>query len=173
MPSRRGGSMRGPMNLRRLLLIAAVLVAVYFGVGAILRAFASDETKIRRLFADEAAAFNDCAALSVLSHFAPTWRDETSGVTWQTLRSGLLWVFQNRRDPPSKRFRYRLEVGEYDVEVQGEQASATVPLVLHEGLDAGEKVIWELSVTAELGKHDGEWRVDRSRHETVRGAAPR
>ena len=44
---------------------------------------------------------------------------------------------------------------------------------VHESLDAGDKVVWELSVTAELGKHDGEWRVDRSRHETVQGAAPR
>lgn len=161
------------MNLRRLLLIAALLVVAYFVVGAIRRALASDETRIRQVFADEAAAFNDCAALSVLSHFAPTWQDETTAVTCQALKSSLLWVFQNRRDPRSKRFLYRLEVGECDVDVQGEQASATVPLVLHEGLDAGDKVIWELRVTAELGKHDGEWRVDRSRHETVRGSAPR
>ena len=166
--------MRGlRMNLRRMLLIAALLVAAYFVVGAIRRALAGDETRIRWLFAEEAAAFNDCAAVSVLSHFAPTWQDETTGVTRQALQGGLLWVFQNRRDPQSRRFRYHLEVGEYDVDVQGEQATATLPLVLHEGRDAGDEVIWELRVTAELGKHDGEWRVDRSRHETVRGAAPR
>ena len=113
------------------------------------------------------------ALLSVLSHFAPAWQDETTGVTCQALKQGLLWVFQNRRDPQSKRFLFRLEVGEYDVDVQGEQATANLPLVLYEGLDAGDKVKWELRVTADLGKHDGEWRVDRSRHETVRGAAPR
>ena len=161
------------MNLRRLLLIAALLVVACLAVGAIRRALASDETRIRWLFADEAAAFNDCAAVAVLSHFAPTWQDETTGVTRQALQSGLRWLFQNRRDPQSRRFLYRLEVGEYDIDVQGEQARATLPLVLHEGPDAGDKVIWELRVTAELGKHGGEWRVDRSRHETVRGAAPR
>jgi hypothetical protein len=57
--------------------------------------------------------------------------------------------------------------------VQGEHATATVPLVLLEGRDDQEHSIWELSVTATLGKHDGAWRVDSSRHETLRGQMPR
>jgi hypothetical protein len=161
------------MTTRRALLIAAILIAAFFAVRAIGRALASDETKIRWLLADEAAAFNDCSMLSVLDHFAPDWQDETTGVSRQALKGGLLYVFQNRRDPKTQRFLYRVEVGETDIDVQGERATAKFPLVLHEGIDAAEKPIWELKVTADLGKHEGSWRIDRSRHETVHGSAPR
>ena len=161
------------MTIRRVLLIAAALVMAYFAVRAIRTALASEETRIRWLFADEATAFNDCKALSVLEHFAPDWQDETTGITRQQLKGGLMYVFQNRRDPKTQQFLYRIEVGRYDVEVEGEHAKAVLPLVLHEGLGADERALWELRVTAELGKHDGSWRVDRSRHETIHGSAPR
>jgi hypothetical protein len=161
------------MTIRRVLLIGAALVLAYVAVRAIRNALASDETKIRWLFADETAAFNDCKTLSVLEHFAPDWQDENTGVTRQQLKGGLLFVFQNRRDPKTQQFLYRLEVGEYEIEVEGEHAKAVLPMVLHEGVGENEKALWELRVTAELGKHDGSWRVDRSRHETIHGSAPR
>jgi hypothetical protein len=161
------------MTIRRVLLIAAALMVAYFAVRAIRTALASDETRIRWLLADEAAAFNDCGMLSVLDHFAPEWQDETTGVSRQALKGGLLYVFQNRRDAKTGRFLYRIEVGETDIDVQGERATAKFPLVLHEGIDTAERAIWELKVTADLGKHDGSWRIDRSRHETVHGTAPR
>lgn len=161
------------MTSRRVLLILVAIATTCFAAIVIRRALASDKTRIRWLFADEAAAFNDCSALSALSHFAPDWRDATTGTERRVLQAGLLWLFRNRRDPESQRFLYRIEVGEIDVEVQDERAKASLPLVLHEGFDANEKAIWELRVTAELGKHEGEWRIERSRHETESGSAPR
>jgi hypothetical protein len=159
--------------MRRILLIAALLVLAFFGGRAVWRAMASDQTKIRWLFENEAAAFNGMAALSVLESFAPDWQDETTGTTRQMLRGIAMHVFQNRRDPQTQRFLYRIELGELDIEVDGDKAKATVPLVLHQGLDADERRIWELRVMAALARKDGNWRVERSRHETVSGAMPR
>jgi hypothetical protein len=159
--------------MRRILLLAALLVVAFLGGRAIWRAMASDATRIRWLFEGEAAAFNDCAGLSVLESFAPDWQDETTGTSRQMLRGGLMWVFQNRRDPKTQRFLYRIEMGELDVDIDGDRAKATVPLVLHHGLDDDRRPVWELRVLAELGRKDGSWRVERSRHETISGAVPR
>jgi hypothetical protein len=160
--------------MRRLLLTAVLLAVAFFAGRAVYYAMAGDETKIRRLFAGEAAAFNDCAGLSILESFAPEWHDETLGVSRPELRGGLLWLFQNRRDAPSRRFLYRVELpDDHPVEVAGDRATATLPLQLFEGLDEQQRVVWELRVQAELERRDGDWRVVRSRHETVRGAPPR
>jgi len=161
------------MSIRHVLLVAALLVVAYLGVGAISTALASEETKIGLLFADEAAAFNEAASTSVLANFAPAWQDETTGISRQDLHRGLLWLFQNRRDGRTQRFMHRVVLGEIVVDVQGERATAVVPLVLHQGIDAEERTVWELCVTADLGKRDGSWRIERSRHETVSGGSPR
>jgi hypothetical protein len=161
------------MRTRHVLVVSVLLVAAYFGVDAVRAAFASDETRIGRLFADEAAAFNASAAMSVLANFARDWRDETSGISRQDLQRGLLWLFQNRRDRATQRFLYRVAVGELTVDVHGERATAVVPLVLYHGLDAEERTVWELRVAADLDKHDGSWRIERSRHETLSGGMPR
>jgi hypothetical protein len=161
------------MSIRRILLFSILLVAAYLGVCAIRTALASDETRIGWLFADEAAAFNDAAAMSVLSNFAPEWHDETMGISREALHRGLLWLFRNRRDGRTQRFLHRVAVGEFAVDVQGERATAVVPLVLYQGVDAEERAVWELRVTADLGKRDGSWRIERSRHETVSGGMPR
>ncbi len=161
------------MRTQHLLVVSVLLVAGYFGGRAVLAALASDETKIGQLFADEAAAFNASAAMSVLANFGPDWRDETAGLSRQDLQRGLLWLFQNRRDPGTRRFLHRVAVGELTVDVQGERAAAVVPLVLYQGLDAEERTVWELRVAADLGKRDGSWRIERSRHETLSGGMPR
>jgi hypothetical protein len=160
------------MSIRHVLLVAALLGAC-LGVRAISTALASEETKIGWLFAAEAAAFNESAGTSVLSNFAPDWQDETTGISRQALHRGLLWLFQRRRDVRTQRFLHRVVVGEIAVDVQGERATAVVPLVLYQGLDTEERAVWELRVTADLGKRDGNWRIERSRQETVSGAMPR
>jgi hypothetical protein len=160
--------------VRRTLLTAILVVAAYFAGRAAYVALAGDETKIRWLFAGEAAAFNGCAGLSVLASFAPDYHDTTADVSRQMLHGGLLWLFQNRRDPQSRRFLYRVELqDDHPVDVAGDRATATLPVRLYEGLDEQERLVWELRVHAELQKRDGAWWVERSRHETVQGAMPR
>lgn len=159
--------------MRRPLLIIAVLVAAFFGGRAIWRARASDETRIRWLFEGEAEAFNEGQGLYSTGSFAPDWQDETAGINTQSLRSVVMWMWQHRRDPATKRFLHRVELGEMQIAVEGDRAQATVPMALHQGLDKNERKVWELTVTADLARKDGAWRIERTRHETVSGAAPR
>ncbi|MBK8095981.1 MAG: hypothetical protein IPK26_02680 [Planctomycetes bacterium] len=157
----------------RRILLAVVLLGVAFVAGrCVWRATASDATKIRWLLEDEAAAFNSCSALSVLASFAPEWRDETTGTSRQLLHGGILWVFRNRRDA-AQRFLFRIELGETDIQVDGDQAKATLAMALYEGLDAYERCVWELRVVAHLARRDGGWLIERSSHETIRGTVPR
>lgn len=134
----------------------------------------SDEERIRALFATEAARFNAGAALRVLDSFAPDYRDETLDLDRQTLRGALLWVFQNRREAASGRLVYDVGLGEdYPIEIEGERATASVPVQLYEGLDERRRLAWSLRVAATLERRDGTWTVVRSTHETLAGRAPR
>lgn len=137
------------MSIRNILLFASLLGAV-LGARAVRTALASEETRIAWLFADEAAAFNEGAVTSVLANFAPDWRDETTGIAFEGLHRGLLGLFQNRRDGRTQRFLHRVAVGELAVDLHGERATAVVPLILYQGLDADERAVWELRVTADL-----------------------
>ncbi|MGE3171176.1 MAG: nuclear transport factor 2 family protein [Planctomycetota bacterium] len=162
-------------KLQRVLLFAALAAVAWFGGRAVVRALASDETRIGWLLQGEAASFNGAAMLSVLGSFAPDYRETTVGIDRQALRAALLWAFQNRRDRATGRFLYRVELPaeELQVTVDGDRARAAFALRLFEGLDAAAVLRWELAVEAELERGQDGWRVARSRHETVTGERPR
>jgi hypothetical protein len=161
--------------MRRTLLSAVLIVVAWFAGRAIYVAMASDETRIRWLFEHEAEAFHDANALAALSSFAPEYVDETLQVTRQMLRGGLLWLFQDRRDRESGRLLLRVQYpADFAVQVDGDRATATLPLVFYERSPTTdeESAIWELTVTAELERGEHGWQVARSQHETVRGGPP-
>jgi hypothetical protein len=162
-------------SLRTLILGAVLLTGAFFAGRAAWRALAGDEAAIRRLLADEAAAFNGASALSVLGSFAPDYREETLALSRDELRAGLLWSFLHRRDRASGRYLYRVELPEdVGVELRDGAATASFELTLYEGVAAAERSIWETRVEAELLRgEDGAWRIRRSRHDTIRGAPPR
>lgn len=160
--------------MKRALGTVVVLVLAFFVGRTLYRSFAGEETRIRWLLQDEAAAFNGSSILTVLDSFAPRFRDETTGFGRDELRAALQYAFQSRRDPETKRFLHRVELPEdrMRIEVVGESARAVFDLRLHEGLDEAERMVWEVRVHADLEKEEGEWRVVGSRHETLRGSRP-
>jgi hypothetical protein len=159
--------------MKRILLSTVLIVVAFLGGRALYIAMASDETRIGWLFAAEANAFNSARVLSVLSHFAPDYRDDTTGVTVQELRGAMLWTFQNRRDA-ERRFLYRVELpeGAGAVNIDEDRAKAKLPVCLYETIDGVEQLAWKALVTAELRRIDGDWRVDRSTLETTQGHMP-
>ena len=84
--------------MKRILLALVLVVAAFFVGRAFYRAFASDETKIGWLLADESAAFNDASMLNLMLNFASDYRDVTAGVDQQTLRAGVMWAWRSHRD---------------------------------------------------------------------------
>lgn len=161
-----------PAMPRRFLGLVAAAAILWLGI-ALFGRHLGDEDRIRGLFAAEASHFNACRALSVLDSFASDYRDDTTGLGRQELRAGLLWLFQNRRDPATRRFAYRLEVDEeLPVAVDGDRAQATLRFRLHEGQDPDPRVRWEAEVTAGLERRDGRWSIVGSRHRTLQGRPP-
>ena len=160
--------------MQRILLTLICIVAAFFGGRAVYRALASDETKIGWLLAAEAAAFNDASVLNLTPHFAADYRDDTTGITLQTLRGGEVWAWQSQRDAED-RFTWRLDLPERagEVAVDGDAATATFPLQLYSGVGDEAKLVWGLRVTAKLQRQDGGWWIVRSSHSTTDGAVPK
>lgn len=159
--------------MKRILLTAVLVALAFFAGRAIYLAMASDQTRIGWLFAAEAEAFNSTSAFSVLSHFALDYRDDTVGFDLQMLRGAVLWVFQQHGDPEQpSRWHVELPEAAGSVTVAGDTASAELPLRLYGGRDADAKLLWEVKVTAQLRRVDGDWRIARSTHATTQGRMP-
>lgn len=159
--------------MKRILLLAILIVLSFFAGRALYFAMASDQTRIGWLFAAEADAFNTASAFSVLSHFALDYRDDTVGFDLPTLRGAVLWVFQEHGDPGHKsHWRVELPEGAGSVAVDGDAATAELPMRLYGGSLADEQLLWEVRVTAELRRIDGDWRIARSTHATTQGRMP-
>ena len=157
-----------------LLGIAVVAVIVYGGY----RMLASDETRIRWLLDDAASSFNDTHLGGCLAAFAPDYRDKTiSGRGRAELAQPLRYVFVAGVDPKTRHFLFRVRIPEQDVTVKvaasGETAAAQFTLHLEAQRQDTWEPVWELRVTAGLGKAGGDWRIQESSHETVGGQMPR
>jgi hypothetical protein len=157
----------------KYVLLAVLAVVAWFGGRALWRAMASDETRIGWLVADEAAAFNGAAPLSILSGFAPEYREDTVGLDRNGLRAALLWAFQNQRAGDGA-FRYRVEIApeSLDATVDGDSAQAGFGLLLFDRRTGQDAPIWEIDVKAGLRRRDGDWSFVRSTHTTLRGQRP-
>jgi len=157
------------------LALVLLLVAVgWGGAVAVYFAMASDETRVRWLFEDEAAAFNDRALLSIMSGFADDYRDGTRGIGHQQLRGWVVWSFRSQRADDGG-YRYRIELPDEDLKVvvTGDEAKADLALRLYDRIESEQQPSWGLLVHAELERRDRGWCIVRSTHETVAGQPPR
>jgi hypothetical protein len=163
--------------LRRFFLSALAVIALFFGGRAIVRAFASDETKIRWQLDSMAEGFNETRNGAVLAGLAPDFLDETHGADRQLVRAALARLFFESKDPVTKAFPYRVELPReaLEIDVGSPANTATVELVARffEKHAGEEQVRWEIAVSAELVERDGEWLVQRSEVRTVSGRMPR
>ena len=160
--------------MKRVVAVILVLVVGWFGGAALYRAMASDETKIRWVFEDEAAAFNGMALLVSMEGFASDYRDTTRGITRQQLRRATAGLFQYRRLPDGT-FRYRVELPEddYVATIDGDKAKVDLPLWLFDLADSDTEPAWNVLVHAELEKREGVWYIVRSTHDTMAGDLPK
>jgi len=160
--------------MKRVVLVLLLVVVGWSSAVAVYYAMASDETKVRRLFEDEVAAFNGRALLGTMAGFAGDYRDETRGIGRQQLRGWVIWSFQNRRAADGG-YRYRIELPDdrLEIVVEEDEARADLSLSLYDRVASEQQPSWGLLVHAELERRDGGWCIVRSTHETVAGKAPR
>jgi hypothetical protein len=157
-----------------LLGIVAVAIAAYAGY----RMSASDETRIRWLLEDAASSFNHTSLSGCLEAFDKDYKDTTMRrVDRAVLASVLRYLFLKRIDPKTKAFLWRVRLPEEDLAIQvgeqGQQAEARFALDLEERHQGQWQSAWQLKVTVQLHKVEGDWLIRRSSHETVMGRPPR
>jgi len=161
--------------VRRALLGALALLALWFVWGTIRDALRTDDERIVLLLQAEVDAFNEASLVSSLRSFSDDYRDDSGGFDRSMLLRALLYAYQNRRDTDGQ-FRHRCAIDfdalELDVASDDGKAEARFPLTLYATRDIDAAVDWMVDVTATLEARDGTWRFVRSRHQTKRGKRP-
>jgi hypothetical protein len=166
--------------VKRILLGLLALVALFFGLRALVRALASDETKIRWLIEDMTEGFNETRMNPVLSGLAQDFlaQGRETDADKASVRAGLAQLFLQRKDAQTKRFPYRAQVPEADFEVHvepGEPRSAAADFLVDCDESQGEewRPTWKAKVHAELVLGPGGWKIRRASLETRDGRRPR
>ena len=160
--------------MRRILLgLAAAFLAFLLG-RAIVRAVVSDETKIRWLVEDMRDGFDRTRMDPILIAFAEAFRDETSGADRSSVREALAYLFLTAKDPQTKAFPYRVEVGISKISIDRSSSdSPTADCDLDarfSELRGGEtKLAWEIAIASRWTRGEYGWRLAGTRYETKSG----
>jgi hypothetical protein len=170
--SGRGAGSNG--GVKRIVLLLLGLLALFFGVRAIVRAFESDDTKIRRLLAQMTEGFDDTRMDPILSGLAQDFVDDGSGARKDDVRAALAQLFLQRKDPQTRKFPYRARIEEEGCAVSvhtGEKRSAEADFVLVFEESAGGvwHDSWKAQVHAELAEDSGDWFLVHTRVDTLAG----
>lgn len=163
------------MNQRIALIIGLLLVA---GVGFFFIApvFESDEGRIRGVVLDLVEEFNARKARSMMKRFAAEYRDQTMGLSRETVAQNLKYAFAKIRNIKG-RFPYRVQIpAEFVlVELNPEdrtKGSAKFALQVLRVEGADEYLEWEAEFTLGVAQSKDGWLVTSSSHETVSGSRP-
>ena len=151
--------------------IGVVCVVAYW----IYVSLVSDSTRIRWLLDEMEDGFNASSARAVVSGLSKDFQEETSRVSSQDIRSFLVYTFLKERDSKTKEFRFRVELGEPQIEVQEpEKKEATVKVRAGFFERRGDRwrVVWEVDIEGDLEKREEGWKIVRSRHATAEGKRP-
>lgn len=160
--------------MKRILLSAVALVALFFAGRAIYRASVSDETRIRWLLDEMCEGFGATRMAPVTAGLAPEYFEENFGADRELVKAGLAHLFFENRGG-DKGFPYRVawrsegptvEPGDED---EGRRATMQLQLDFFERKGEAEERRWVVSVDSELIKRDGEWRFVRTASTTVEG----
>ena len=164
--------------MKRVILVLFAVAVVVFVAYRSYVALASDKTHIIWLLEDAASSFNDTKLSGCLEAFDKDYRDETlPGVDLSKLRMALQFVFFRRVDQKTRAFLMRVRLPEEErtiqVEGDGKQATAEFTLALEQRRDGAWTPQWELRVSAQMRKVDGQWSILRASHQTVQGERPK
>jgi hypothetical protein len=160
--------------VKRVLLALAAGLLLFLVGRALVRALASDETKIRWLIEDMAEGFDATRMDSVLVAFAEDFRDKTSGADRRNVREALAYLFLSAKDPETKAFPYRVEVDVAKLAIDESPSEAPVADVelLARFLDrrgGEESVAWEIAIVSHWVRGEYGWRIARTSYETKSG----
>jgi hypothetical protein len=160
--------------MMRVLILFVLGVGLFLAGRALVRALASDETKIRWLVEDMADGFDRTRMDPILDGLAPDFVDQTSGANRQEVREALAYLFFNAKDERTKGFPYRVDVEIAQTTLARSEsgppsAECRVNARFRDIRGGKETTAWEIAVTAHLERGDGGWRIRRSSYATKSG----
>jgi hypothetical protein len=155
---------------RKLSLGAVTLVLLYAGVGFVLRACASDETKIRRLLGEMETAYDEGQPGACVRPLAKGWRHAGYELDREQLL-GALFQISRERDRETHELLSRVAVDEDAAEIAVDGAHATLACeAVFSRLRRGTwQETWRLRVEAELAHGPDGWQIVASRHHDLAG----
>lgn len=156
--------------IQRLLLVAFVLLALFFGGRGLVRFLASDETKIRRTVAGMEAAYNEGSPGGCVGPLAKGWRHEGSEIDRDMLL-GALFEAARDRDKETRQLRTHVDVDEEAARIQidGERATLSLEAVFSRLRAGAWEPAWRVVFEAELTNGDDGWEIVKSRHQDESG----
>lgn len=161
--------------MRRVLFSLATLVVLWFAGRALVRFFASDETKIRWTVEAMLDGFDRTRMDPILDGLDREFLDESFGADRAMVRSACAYLFFQAIDPATKKFLYRAEGATSAVKVvegaggEPDRAEAELDVRFFQRRGAEEELAWRVLVLAQFVERDGEWRILRSETRTVEG----
>ena len=163
---------------KKPIIAAAAVIVLAIVAYRVYLALLPDETRIRRLVASMAGAFNDGAAGALTSWLADDFQEGQSHAGKNETRLYLMGFFHNERDPKTGEQRYLVEAPREDVEVRidpGDSTAADLAVktrfLLRRANDEPAPVATVL-FTARLAKVDGSWRIRRADQRILEGRRP-
>ena len=154
--------------MKRIAVSALALVALAPGALWLRGLLASDATRIRGMLERMARGFNASSARRALGGLADDFREETSGMTKPEVHETLAYLFLAQRDPETKEFLFKVELGEPEIAISEAASPRTADLRVEAAFLRLARRSWEsawrVEIQAELEKRKEGWRVVRSRH---------
>lgn len=161
--------------VKKIGLVLMAVAVLVLGGRALLRALASDETKIRLALEEACEGFGSARMDPVLAFVARDFVDDTTGFEREDLRAALASAFFQEKDPATKGFPYRASAPPESVAVtvQPDRGEATIRFLVRvvDVRGGGERTAWEFTVDGRMRRGDDGWQLVRSTHETRTGSA--
>jgi len=159
--------------VRKVGLLLIGVSVLLLGGRALLRALASDESKIRMRLEEACEGFGDARMNPILEFLARDFVDETSGFHRDDVRGAVAAAFFQEKDPQTKKFPYRAEVVPETLTVAVEAESARVAFVIRIVNTAGDarRTAWEFAVDGTMRDGDDGWQLARCTHDTRSGSS--
>lgn len=160
--------------LRKIGFALVAIALVYFGARALIRGFASDETKIRTGLEAACKGFSDARMNPILEFLARDFREETTGFDRENLRTVVVGAFMSEKDPVTRGFPYRAAVVPDSLVIDVEKPAATKASIafkvrITDMRGDGERTAWEFHVDGTMRKGDDGWQMSRAKHDTDAG----
>jgi len=157
---------------KRVLLMLGTAVLAYAGYRMSL-SFVDDEVRIRWLLDDAVAGFNDADRSDCLASVAEDFAHHRPRLNRDDLGRLLAAVFLRGR-PGMGEFRFRAEVVADSVQITVDDSKAQLQFTINmQERRSGTFVpAWEVLISGELVKDDGDWWLRRTEHRTQSGRLP-